>query len=96
MNDEERSSMPGTATSAPEVTNIEKLGFWILVDYRELFLAYKSFPWFRDAAVGMILDVKRPHLNHLRWPQLDIDLSIDSIEHPENYTLHARTDSEVR
>jgi len=43
----------------------------------------------------MILDVKRPHPNHLRWPQLDIDLSIDSIEHPENYPLQARAESDI-
>jgi len=95
MSDKEKSEMPGTATSAPEVTNIEKLGLWVLVDNRELFLPYETFPWFRDAAVGMILDVTRPHPNHLRWPQLDIDLSIDSIEHPENYPLQARAESDI-
>lgn len=90
MNDKEKSEMPGAATSAPEVTNIEKLGFWILLDDRELFLPYEKFPWFVDATVGMILDVERPHPDHLRWPQLDVDLTIDSIEHPEKYPLQAR------
>ena len=82
--------MPGTATSAPEVTNIEKAGFWILLDGRELFLAYEHFPWFRKATVGEILQVVRPHPAHLRWPRLDIDLSLDSIEHPEEYPLVSR------
>ena len=86
--------MPGIATSAPEITNIEKLGFWILLDNRELFLAYETFPWFRDATVGMILDVERPHADHLRWPQLDVDLTIDSIENPGNYPLLAQRDPE--
>lgn len=90
MNDKEKSEMPGAATSAPEGTNIEKLGFWILIDNRELFLPYEEFPWFREATVGMILDVERPHTDHLRWPQLDVDLTIDSIEHPEKYPLQAR------
>ncbi|MFQ5530368.1 MAG: DUF2442 domain-containing protein [Gemmatimonadota bacterium] len=79
--------MPGTAISAPEVTNIEKSGFWILLDDRELFLPYEHFPWFRDATVGIILDVERPHPEHLSWPQLDIDLTVDSIESPEKYPL---------
>ena len=89
MNDKEKSEMPGAATSAPEVTNIEKHGFWILLDDRELFLPYEEFPWFHDATIGMILDVERPHPDHLRWPQLDVDLTIDSIEHPEKYPLQA-------
>ena len=79
--------MPGTATSAPEVTNIEEFGFWILLDDRELFLAYDQFPWFRGATVGQILDVEHPHPGHLRWPGLDVDLSVDSIERPDKYPL---------
>ena len=75
MNEEERSEMPGTATSAPEVTNIEKHGFWILLDDRELFLPYEEFPWFLQATIGEILDVERPRAGHLRWPRLDIDLT---------------------
>lgn len=85
--------MPGTAISAPEVTNIEKSGFWILLDDQEMFLAYADFPWFRNATVGNILDVERPHPGHLRWPHLDIDLSLDSIEHPDKYPLTSRRDS---
>ena len=81
--------MPGIGTSVPEVTNIEQHGFWILVDDRELFLAYADFPWFLNAPIRQILEVERPHADHLRWPQLDIDLKIDSIEHPENYPLKA-------
>lgn len=90
MNDKEKSEIPGAATSVPEVTNIEKHGFWILLHNRELFLPYEEFPWFHDATVGMILDVVRPHPDHLRWPQLDVDLTIDSIENPEKYSLQAR------
>lgn len=82
--------MPGTATSAPEVTNVEKHGFWILLDDRELFLPYEEFPWFLDATIGEILEVERPHRGHLRWPRLDVDLTIDSIEHPERHPLKAR------
>lgn len=82
--------MPGTATSAPEVTNVEKHGFWILLDDQELFLPYEEFPWFLDATIREILEVERPHPGHLRWPRLDVDLSVDSIEHPERHPLKAR------
>lgn len=68
-----------------EVTNISRHGFWVLLDERELFLPFEEFPWFKDAAVGTILNVKRPQPRHLYWPDLDVDLCVDSIEHPEKY-----------
>lgn len=81
--------MPGPATSETEVTNISQHGLWLLVDERELFLPFDEFPWFRHAAVGAILRVERPHPTHLHWPDLDIDLTIASIEQPERYPLIA-------
>lgn len=80
--------MPGTGT--PEASNISAHGVWILVDDRELFIPYEEFPWFKDATVAAILNVERPQPHHLYWPDLDVDLTIDSIEHPENYPLRAR------
>jgi len=82
--------MPATATSAAEVTNISKHGFWILVDSRELFLPFDEFPWFKQATVEAILRLERPTPGHLRWPDLDVDLALDSIKHPERYPLTSR------
>jgi hypothetical protein len=79
--------MPGTATSAAEVTNISQHGFWMLIDGRELFLPFEEFPWFRQATVDAIVRLERPSPTHLHWPELDVDLSLDSIEHPERYPL---------
>lgn len=82
--------MPGTSTSTAEVTNISKHGFWLLLDDRELFLPFKHFPWFKQAAVDAILNVERSAPQHLRWPDLDVDLAIESIEHPERYPLTSK------
>ncbi len=79
--------MPGIATSAIEVTNISRHGFWLLVDGHELFLPYEEFPWFRSAAVEAILEVERPQPHYLRWPALDVDLTLASIENPDRYPL---------
>ena len=84
--------MPGTVTSAAEVTNISQHGFWLLLDDRELFLPFEEFPWFKGASVEAILEVERPQPQHLYWPTLDVDLSVDSIEHPERYPLKAKAD----
>ena len=79
--------MPGTATSTAEVTNISRHGFWMLVDGRELFLAFDEFPWFKQASVEAILRLERPSPEHFYWPDLGVDLGLDSIEHPERYPL---------
>ncbi|MBI4728162.1 MAG: DUF2442 domain-containing protein [Acidobacteria bacterium] len=82
--------MRGTDTSQVEVTNISRHGFWILVDDTELFLPFDKFPWFKDATVARILHVERPQPHHMYWPDLDVDLTVDSIEHPDRYPLRAR------
>ncbi|MEK7358090.1 MAG: DUF2442 domain-containing protein [Bdellovibrionota bacterium] len=81
--------MLGADTSTVEVTNISRHGVWILLDERELFMPFEEFPWFRGAPVGAILNVERPTSHHLYWPDIDVDLHVDSIEHPERYPLKA-------
>ena len=81
----------GRSTSEIEVTNISKHGFWILFDDRELFLPFNEFPWFEKATVSAILKVERPQPDHLYWPDLDVDLSVESIDHPERFPLVAKS-----
>jgi len=70
-----------------EVTNVSPHGFWLFVGDRELFVPFKDFPWFREASVREITNVQLPSSHHLYWPDLDIDLAVESIEHPEKYPL---------
>jgi hypothetical protein len=84
------SAMQGDHSADVEVTNISSHGFWLLADGKELFLSYEDFPWFKDAPVGHIIDVEQPSPGHFRWPQLDIDLGAETIEHPDDFPLMAR------
>lgn len=77
----------GRNTSPVEVTNVSVHGFWLFVGEREHFVAFAEFPWFRDAAIGAITNVQLPSPRHLYWPDLDIDLAVESLEHPEKYPL---------
>lgn len=88
--------MPPKAFTGFEVTNISGHGFWLLLGEREVFLSFKDFPWFRDASIGEISNVQRPHPHHLYWPDLDIDLAVDSIEHPERYPLVSKARPQKR
>ena len=78
---------PGSGTSAVEVTNVSEHGFWLLLHEKELFLPFASFPWFRDASIGKIVRIELVSDQHLYWPDLDIDLELDAILHPERYPL---------
>lgn len=73
-----------------EVTNISSHGVWLLAGNRELFMPYEDFPWFRDASVSKVLKVEEPTPGHFYWPDLDIDLTEEIIEHPERFPLKAK------
>ena len=73
-----------------QVTDISAHGLWLLIDGRELFLPFDEFPWFKLAPAEAILRLERPQPGHLFWPDLDVDLAIDSIEHPKRYPLKAK------
>ena len=85
-----KSALRGKAISAVEVGKVSRDGFWLCVDGRDLFLAFAQFPWFADASVRQLVAVERPRPHHLRWPELDVDLALASIEHPERFPLVAR------
>ena len=72
-----------------EVLNVSPHGLWLLVGEQEYFLDYDNFPWFREAPVGRIFQVRLLHGHHLHWPELDVDLELDSLGEPENYPMVA-------
>lgn len=85
-----RSARHGKRTSGVEVSNVSANGFWLLLDDRELFLPFDRFPWFLEVSIPALLKVERPQAHHLYWPDLDLDLAVESIEHPERYPLVSR------
>ena len=82
--------MPGTSTFPVEVTNVSRHGLWLLVGDDELFLPFEHFTWFRDASIEKISVVERQTADHLFWPLLDIDLSVESIRTPNAFPLVER------
>jgi len=86
-----KSDAGGKITLEVEVTQIDKQGIWLLIGEKELFLSFENFPWFRNASVGAIHNVELVNERHLHWPDLDIDLAVESIEHPERFPLIAKS-----
>ncbi len=79
----------GKTTSSVEVTNVSGHGIWMLAGDKELFMSYEEFPWFRDVPIGKILNVEEPTPGRSHWPDLDVDLGIETIEHPERFPYKA-------
>ena len=79
--------MPGTSTLVAEVTHVSKFGFWLLIAEEELFVPFSEFPWVRQATIEQLMTIDWPTPDHLYWPLLDVDLSVESIRHPENFPL---------
>jgi hypothetical protein len=83
-------SARGDATSAVEVTHISSHGVWLLARDKELFMPYDEFPWFQDQPVRAILNVEEPSPGHFHWPDIDVDLTEEIIEHPERFPNRAK------
>lgn len=83
--------MHGTIISVAEVTHVSKHGFWLLVAEEELLVPFEQFPWFRKATIEQLSDVQLPTANHLYWPQLDVDLSVESVREPSKFPLVSKT-----
>ncbi|MPZ17102.1 MAG: DUF2442 domain-containing protein [Luteitalea sp.] len=91
-----KSETLGRHTSQIEVTNVSPHGFWILIEERELFVPFGEFPWFRESSIREIANVQLSSPHHLHWPDLDIDLAVESLDHPEKFPLVSRVQPVVK
>lgn len=82
-----KSETLGTNTSEVEVTQISKHGIWLLIQEQEHFLSFENFPWFKDAPVSAIHNVELLNEHHLYWQDLDVDVALESLVHPDQFPL---------
>lgn len=79
--------MRGTDISTAEVTHVSKHGFWLLIAEEELLVPFEHFPWFKKATIEQLSNVQLLTPDHLYWPQLDADVSVESIRDPLAFPL---------
>lgn len=70
-----------------EVTNISPFGIWILVNGDEFFMSYKEYPFFEKAPIKAVAFIEMDSMGNLHWPELDVDIEVDSLRNPEKYPL---------
>ncbi len=81
--------MPGTNISPLEtvqITSIERDGFWLLTEVGEFFVSFEDYPDFRSATLKQIFNFK-PSNGDFHWPDLDIDIEVEALQHPERFPL---------
>lgn len=66
---------------------INSQGLMISVGGHDYFLSYNRIPWMKDASIRDVLNVKMSGRSAIEWPNLDVDLEVDSLKHPERYPL---------
>lgn len=69
------------------VLMINAQGIMLSVQGNDYFLSYNRIPWMQDATIRSVLNVQMSGTEAIEWPELDIDLEIDSLRHPERYPL---------
>lgn len=84
-----KSETRGTDISV-EAAVIPGGGVRLVLNGTEYVLDLENFPWFRGATEASISNVRIERPNHLHWPDLDVDLTLRMIEHPELYPLVSR------
>ena len=79
-----------------EVTNVSLHGFWLLIGEAERFVSFKIFPRFQEASIAELTNVRLPSPHHLYWPDLDVDLAVESLDHLDRYPLVSQTRPKMR
>ena len=69
------------------VSMINSQGMMLSVQGNDYFVSYNRVPWLRDARISSALNVRMAGQNAIEWPDLDVDLEIESLKHPERYPL---------
>ena len=69
------------------VLMINAQGIMLSVQGQDYFLSYNRIPWMQDAPIRSVLNVQMSGPEAIEWPDLDVDLEIESLRHPERYPL---------
>lgn len=76
-----------TQTTSVSVLMINSQGLMLSVLGNDYFVSYNRLPWLQDARVADVLNVRMSGKHAIEWPALDIDLEVESLQHPERFPL---------
>lgn len=76
-----------TKTKTAEITNISPFGFWLLQNDAEYFVSFSNYPDLLNATISELNSFEVDFSGNLHWENLDVDIEIEALKHPENYPL---------
>lgn len=80
--------MSGTHVSPEaEVRMVTPEGFYLIIESKGYFAAFKDFPYLADLPPTQIFAVEYCGHGHIRWDLADIDLHTDILANPEKYPV---------
>ena len=80
-------SKNNSSNTSASVLMINAQGIMLSICGHDYFLSYNRIPWMQDAPIRNVLNVQMSGDEAIEWPDLDVDLEIDSLRHPERYPL---------
>jgi len=72
---------------ACNVTGINDLGLWVLVEDKEYFIPFRDYPGFINSSLNQILTIRYSPPSQINWPELDMDIELSALAHPESFPL---------
>lgn len=75
------------ASTSASVLMINAQGIMLSVQGHDYFLSYNRIPWMQDAPIRSVLNVQMSGPESIEWLDLNVNLKIESLRHPERYPL---------
>ena len=86
-------SKNNSSNTSASVLMINAQGIMLSICGHDYFLSYNRIPWMQDAPIRSVLNVQMSGPEAIEWPDLDVDLELDSLRHPERYPLVIKRNS---
>lgn len=83
----ETNSNSNSQNTLVSVLMINAQGIMLSVLGHDYFISYNRVPWLKDARIRDVLNVHISGHSAIEWPDLNVDLEIESLKHPERYPL---------
>jgi hypothetical protein len=81
------SSESGTNISDCNITSINDLGIWILIENKEYFIPFSDYPGFKKASLNQIFQIRFLPPSQLHWEEIDVDIELEALMFPEFFPL---------
>ena len=81
------SSKSGTDILDCNITSINDLGIWILIEDKEYFIPFSEYPGFKNASLNQVFNVRFLPPSQLYWEEIDVDIELKALVQPESFSL---------